>query len=183
MPAQRRSRVSDAQAATHTAQAPAHGRRVAASARGAISRSSTSSMNSRVDRRGAGHARVGDQPTRARCFFGTHPQRPKPWVDCHVGRQPNQLSARYRIEAWLSRMSVSSGGFKVVLAAEIETVGADFGHLEPMLDAAQRELAGAGIEQLPEVRLGDAGYWHGEPMQRIADRGIQVLIAPDASRR
>ena len=30
---------------------------------------------------------------------------------------------------------------QVVLAAEIETVGADFGHLEPMLDAAQRELA------------------------------------------
>src|SRR5215212_6731339 len=30
---------------------------------------------------------------------------------------------------------------QVILAAEIETVGADFGHLEPMLDAAQRELA------------------------------------------
>ena len=29
---------------------------------------------------------------------------------------------------------------QVVMAAEIETVGADFGHLEPMLDAAQREL-------------------------------------------
>jgi hypothetical protein len=27
---------------------------------------------------------------------------------------------------------------QVVLAAEIETVGADFGHLEPMLDATQR---------------------------------------------
>ena len=34
---------------------------------------------------------------------------------------------------------------QVVLAAEIETVGADFGHLEPMLDATQRELAAAGI--------------------------------------
>ena len=30
---------------------------------------------------------------------------------------------------------------QIVLAAEIETVGGDFGHLEPMLDAAQRELA------------------------------------------
>src|SRR4051794_9296605 len=72
---------------------------------------------------------------------------------------------------------------QVVLAAEIETVGADFGHLEPMLDAAQRELAGAGIEQLPEVLLADAGYWHGDPMQRIADRGIQVHTAPATSRR
>jgi hypothetical protein len=72
---------------------------------------------------------------------------------------------------------------QVVLAAEIETVGADFGHLEPMLDAAQRELAAAGIDELPEVLLADGGYWHGEQMQRIVDRGIQVLIPPDTSRR
>jgi Transposase DDE domain len=31
--------------------------------------------------------------------------------------------------------------------------------------------------------LADAGYWHGEQMQRITERGIQVLIAPDTSRR
>ena len=72
---------------------------------------------------------------------------------------------------------------QVVLAAEIETVGADFGHLEPMLDAAQRELGAAGVKDTPEVLLADAGYWHGEQMQRIVDRGIQVLIPPDTSRR
>jgi transposase len=72
---------------------------------------------------------------------------------------------------------------QVVLAAEIETVGADFGHLEPMLDAAQRELAAAGVNDAPGVLLADAGYWHGEQMQRIAERGIQVLIPPDTSRR
>jgi transposase len=72
---------------------------------------------------------------------------------------------------------------QVVLAAEIETVGGDFGHLEPMLDATQRELAGAGIDELPDVVLADACYWHGEQMQRIIDRGIQVLIPPDTSRR
>jgi transposase len=72
---------------------------------------------------------------------------------------------------------------QVVLAAEIETVGADFGHLEPMLDATQRELAAAGVDEAPGVLLADAGYWHGEQMQRIADRGIEVLIPPDTSRR
>ena len=55
---------------------------------------------------------------------------------------------------------------QIVLAAEIETVGADFGHLEPMLDAAQRELAAAGVNDTPGVLLADAGYWHGEQMQR-----------------
>ena len=53
---------------------------------------------------------------------------------------------------------------QVVLAAEIETVGADFGHLEPMLDAAQRELAAADVDDTPGVLLADAGYWHGEQM-------------------
>ena len=72
---------------------------------------------------------------------------------------------------------------QVVLAAEIETVGADFGHLEPMLDATQRELAAAGIDESSKVLLADAGYWHGEQMQRIGDRGIEVLIPPDTGRR
>jgi hypothetical protein len=71
---------------------------------------------------------------------------------------------------------------QVVLAAEIKTVGADLGHLEPMLDAAERELAAAGVDDTPDVLLADAGYWHGEQMQRIIDRGIQVLIPPDTSR-
>ncbi len=72
---------------------------------------------------------------------------------------------------------------QIVLAAEIKTVGADFGHLEPMLNATQRELAGAGIDERPDVLLADAGYWHGEQMRRIVDRGIQVLIPPDTGRR
>jgi hypothetical protein len=72
---------------------------------------------------------------------------------------------------------------RVVLAAEIETVGADFGHLAPMLDATERELAGAGVNDTPEVLLADAGYWHGAQMQRIAERGIEVLIPPDTGRR
>src|SRR5918995_606814 len=72
---------------------------------------------------------------------------------------------------------------QIVLAAEIGTVGADFGHLEPMLDAAQHELHAAGVTDTPGVLLADAGYWHGEQMQRITERGIQVLIPPDTSRK
>jgi hypothetical protein len=73
--------------------------------------------------------------------------------------------------------------FQIVLAAEIATVGADFGHLEPMLDAAQQELQAAGVDETPRVLLADAGYWHGEQMERIVDRGVQVLIPPDTSRK
>ncbi len=72
---------------------------------------------------------------------------------------------------------------QIVLAAEVMTVGGDFGHLEPMLDATQHELRGAGITDTPQVLLADAGYWHSEQMEHIVDRGIQVLIPPDASKR
>jgi len=72
---------------------------------------------------------------------------------------------------------------QIVIAAEVMTAAPDFGHLEPMLDAAQRELATAGVTDVPEVLLGDAGYWHQQQMERIVDRGIQVLIPPDAKSR
>jgi transposase len=72
---------------------------------------------------------------------------------------------------------------QVVLAAEVMTAGGDFGHLEPMLDAARRELHTAGVKDVPGVVLADAGYWHHQQMQRIVDRGTQVLIPPDASKR
>jgi transposase len=72
---------------------------------------------------------------------------------------------------------------QIVIAAEVMTVAPDFGHLEPMLDAAQQELASAGIDATPDVVVADAGYWHQDQMQRLVDRGIQVLIPPDSSRR
>ena len=69
---------------------------------------------------------------------------------------------------------------QIVIAAEVMTVAPDFGHLEPMLDAAQRELHAAGVTDVPQVLLADAGYWHQQQMEHIVDRGIPVLIPPDA---
>jgi hypothetical protein len=72
---------------------------------------------------------------------------------------------------------------QIVVAAEVMTAAPDFGHLEPMLNAAQRKLEIAGVTERPEVLLADAGYWHQQQMEHIIDRGIQVLIPPDASKR
>ena len=72
---------------------------------------------------------------------------------------------------------------QIVIAAEVMTVAPDFGHLEPMLDAAERELHAAGVTEVPEVLVADAGYWHQQQMERIVDRGIPVLIPPDAKSR
>ena len=52
-----------------------------------------------------------------------------------------------------------------------------------MIDALESELASADIDDRPDVVLADAGYWHQQQMENIVDRGIQVLIPPDSSRR
>jgi transposase len=72
---------------------------------------------------------------------------------------------------------------QIVIAAEVTVDSPDFGHLEPMVDAAQAELARASIDDRPEVVLADAGYWHRQQMENMVDRGIRVLVAPDSSRR
>jgi len=71
----------------------------------------------------------------------------------------------------------------LILAAEVMTASPDFGHLGPMLAAARRELANAGVTKPPDVVVADAGYWHLEQMNQITGDGIPVLIPPDSSRR
>jgi transposase len=72
---------------------------------------------------------------------------------------------------------------QIVIAAEIEVVSPDFGHLERMLTAVRRELHAAGISALPEVVVADSGYWHTEQIQRLAADGIPVLIRPESGLR
>jgi Transposase DDE domain len=72
---------------------------------------------------------------------------------------------------------------QIVLAAEISVSSADFGLLGPMITAAEHELTAAGMPVAPEVVLADAGYWHGEQMDALTGRGIQVLIPPDGAKR
>jgi transposase len=71
---------------------------------------------------------------------------------------------------------------QIIVAAEITTESPDFGHLEPMVRATQRELAALGLGD-PEVVLADAGYWHQRQMQQLAGDGIPVLVPPDAGLR
>jgi hypothetical protein len=71
---------------------------------------------------------------------------------------------------------------QILVAAEVTVESPDFGHLEPMVDATQRELARAGAES-PGVVIADAGYWHKRQIESVVCRGIQVLIPPDSGLR
>jgi transposase len=72
---------------------------------------------------------------------------------------------------------------QIVLAAEVIISSADFGQLEPMVQATEGELAAAGVTDTPEIVLADAGFWHTEQIERLTGRGLTVLIAPDAGKR
>ena len=72
---------------------------------------------------------------------------------------------------------------QIVIAADVTIASPDFGHLEPMIDAAQSELADVGINAVPEVVLADAGAWHHVRMDALVDRGMQLLISLDAGKR
>jgi transposase len=71
---------------------------------------------------------------------------------------------------------------QVVIAAELTTDSPDFGHLEPMVRAAQRELRAVELGD-PGIVVADAGYWHQRQIETIVADGIQVLVAPDSSLR
>jgi transposase len=71
---------------------------------------------------------------------------------------------------------------QIIVAAEIAPDGLDFAQLEPMVTAAERELAAAGVAERPEVVLADAGYWSNEHIDSLRERGMIPIVAPDADR-
>ena len=85
------------------------------------------------------------------------------------------------VQGYNAQAAVTRG--QIIVAAEIAVESPDFGHLEPAVGAALRELDAAGVTQRPETVLADAGYWHTRQMERIVSEGIQVLVPPDAGLR
>ncbi len=69
---------------------------------------------------------------------------------------------------------------QIIVAAEITTASSDFGHLEPVFEAALRDLERAGASERPGVLVADAGYWRKRQMENIVANGTRVLIPPDS---
>lgn len=119
--------------------------------------------------------------------FGVRPDPYQP-PDTPAGRMnvtdpdsKNLKAPRGYIQGYNAQAAVNE--HQIVIAAEINTCSSDFGHLVPIVQAAERELQAAGITERPGVILADAGYWHQQQMQQITASGIPVLIPPDAGNR
>jgi hypothetical protein len=72
---------------------------------------------------------------------------------------------------------------QIVLAAEVTVSSPDFGHLQPMVEATNKELEAIAVTDTPGVAVADTGYWHEDQTDNVVSNGTQVLIPPDAGKR
>ena len=71
---------------------------------------------------------------------------------------------------------------QIILAAEITVDAPDFGHLEPTLDTTLRAPSSStGVDE-PDA-VWPSRLWHTRQIERVAQRGIEVLIPPDGRMR
>jgi hypothetical protein len=99
---------------------------------------------------------------------------------CSPWRGPLKTVGQRALQGYNAQAAVNE--HQIIVAAEVTVDSPDFGHLEPMVDATERELARAGAKS-PGVVIADAGYWHKRQMENVVCRGIQVLIPPDSGLR
>ena len=85
------------------------------------------------------------------------------------------------MQGYSAQAAVTTG--QIVIAAEVVTSAPDYARLEPVVNAALRDLASAGVTERPATVLADAGYWHAAQMQRLVADGMQGLVPPDSGLR
>lgn len=66
---------------------------------------------------------------------------------------------------------------QVIVAAEVTQEANDVKQLSPMLQSCIENLSEIGIEEVPEVLVGDAGYWSEENVKEVGDDGPELLIS------
>ena len=73
--------------------------------------------------------------------------------------------------------AVVDEGAQVIVATAVTQAAGDLGQLFTMADRMAENLAGAGIEERPNVLLADAGYCSDDNLERAKASGLDMLIA------
>ena len=129
------------------------------------SRANTAYEHYRVHARDSRGRRLGASPTPY-----TPPETPAGKINLTDPDSRMLKASRGYVQGYNAQAAVDEN--QIVIAAEVTVDSPDFGHLEPMLDAAQSELEAAGVTETPGVLLADAGYWHKEQMENVINHGI-----------
>ena len=109
------------------------------------------------------------------------PPKPKGKVNLTDPDSKNMKAFRGYVQGYNAQAVTTER--QIIVAAEIAPDGLDFAQLDPMVAAAERELAEAGVRERPEVVLADAGYWSNDHVDSLRERGMTPIVAPDAERR
>jgi transposase len=110
----------------------------------------------------------------------TPPQRPEGKINTTDPDARRMKFGRNFIPAYNAQAVTTEE--QVIVAAEITTEAGDFEQLEPMIQAAERELEQAGVKTRPGVVLADAGYWSNDHIDSLRARGMTPIVAPDTTR-
>jgi hypothetical protein len=84
------------------------------------------------------------------------------------------------IQGFNAQAAVGEG--QVILAARIVCNATDSQQIEPMVRAAEHQLAAAGIDERIVTVLADSGYWNTNQMNALARRQIETIIPTHAPR-
>jgi hypothetical protein len=87
-----------------------------------------------------------------------------------------RTSGQPTVQGYNAQAAVTRG--QIIIAAEIAVESPGFGHLEPAVRAALRELNDAGVTQRPETVLADAGYWHTHRWRTSSATGSRCSFRP-----
>jgi hypothetical protein len=85
-------------------------------------------------------------------------------LDSRNVKTPRSYTQGYNVQAAVNE-------HQIVLAAEITLTSPDFGQLEPMIKATQRELQQIGVNEVPGVAVADSGYWHEDQIDNVVSNG------------
>jgi transposase len=85
-------------------------------------------------------------------------------------------SGQVFVQGYNAQIAVSDD--HLVVACDISTDSVDHALLEPMIDAVHRQL-GPDETAISTEFLADAGYWKGEAIERLRERGEKVLVPPN----
>jgi hypothetical protein len=111
----------------------------------------------------------------------TPPEAPAGKINTTDPDSKNMKSYRGYTQGYNAQAVTTEG--QIIVAAEIAPDGIDVDLLDPVISAAEGELAAAGTEAGPAVVLADSGYWQNEHIDALRERGITPLVAADADKR
>lgn len=92
---------------------------------------------------------------------------------------PDSVVVRHRgllMQGYTVQAAVCDG--QLIVAARATSTSGDGGQLEPMVLAAQDNLARIGQTARIEQVLADSGYWENAQTTRLAEHGMRVLVPP-----